>query len=203
LRVEIDEERRGLRVLVADEDVQALEQTTLLLRHLGHEVTGLAVEVAEAADRIAREDPDLAVVVVHRDDEHALNLIDELNEYASGPVVALLHGHDPEFISRAAERGISAYASSATRESVQAAIDVAMARHAELRALEEHVSRLEGALERRAVIERAKGILMERHGLSEQQAFERIRSHARANNRRVIDVAEEIGEGRVPPDARD
>jgi response regulator NasT len=203
LRVEIDEERRGLRVLVADEDVQALEQTTLLLRHLGHEVTGLAVEVAEAADRIAREDPDLAVVVVHRDDEHALNLIDELNEYASGPVVALLHGHDPEFISRAAERGISAYASSATRESVQAAIDVAMARHAELRALEEHVSRLEGALERRAVIERAKGILMERHGLSERQAFERIRSHARANNRRVIDVAEQIGEGRVPPDARD
>ncbi len=201
--MEIDEERRGLRVLVADEDVQALEQTTLLLRHLGHEVTGLAVEVAEAADRIAREDPDLAVVVVHRDDEHALNLIDELNEYASGPVVALLHGHDPEFISRAAERGISAYASSATRESVQAAIDVAMARHAELRALEEHVSRLEGALERRAVIERAKGILMERHGLSERQAFERIRSHARANNRRVIDVAEQIGEGRVPPDARD
>jgi response regulator NasT len=203
LRVQIDDERTGLRVLVADEDVHALEQTTVLLRHLGHEVTGLAVDVGEAADRIAREDPDLAVVVVHRDDEHALNLIEELNEYASGPVVALMHGHDPDFISRAAERGVSAYASSVTRESVQAAIDVAMARHAEVRALEEHVSRLEGALERRAVIERAKGILMERHRLSERQAFERIRSHARANNRRVIDVAEEIGEGRVPPDGRD
>jgi response regulator NasT len=202
LRVEIDEQRTGLRVLAADEDVHALEQTTVLLRRLGHEVTGLAVDVAGATDRIAQEDPDLAVVVVHRDYEHALNLIEELNEYASGPVIALLHGHDPEFVSRAAERGISAYASSATRESVQAAIDLAMARHAEVRELQEQVSRLEGALERRAVIERAKGILMERHGLSERQAFERIRTHARANNRRVVDVAEDIGAGRMPPPER-
>ena len=126
--MKIEDRRAGLRILAADEDVHALEQTSVLLRRLGHEVTGLAVDAAGAADRIAREDPDLAVVVVHRDDEHALNLIEELNEFASGPVVALLHRHDPEFISRAAERGISAYASSATRESVQAAIGRASCR---------------------------------------------------------------------------
>jgi len=202
-RVQIEDERAGLRILAADEDLKALEQTSGVLRRLGHQVTGMAVDAATAADRIAREDPDLAIVVVHRDDEHALNLIEELNEYSSGPVIALMHGHDPQFVSRAAERGIAAYATSATRESVQAAIDVAMARHAELRELAEHVSRLEGALERRAVIERAKGMLMERHGLSERQAFERIRTYARANNRRVVEVAEAIGEGRELPGRRD
>jgi AmiR/NasT family two-component response regulator len=176
-------ELTGLRVLAADEDERALRETTELLRELGHEVTDIAGDVATA------------VVVVHEDDEHALALIEELNEYASGPVIALLHGEDPAFVARAAERGISAYARQPTAASVQGAIDVAMARHAELRELHDQVERLEGAIERRAVIERAKGIVMERHGLGEREAFELLRAHARAHNRRVVAVAASVIEG--------
>lgn len=186
-----------LRVLAADEDEGALRETTELLRELGHEVTDVAVDVATAAQRIASDEPDLAVVVVDEDDDHALALIEELNEYGSGPVIALLHGDDPGFVARAAERGISAYAREPDAASVQGAIDVAMARHAEVRDLHEQVERLEGAIVRRAVIERAKGIVMERHGVSEREAFDRLRAHARANNLRVVGVAESVIDGRM------
>jgi response regulator NasT len=184
-----------LRVLAADEDERALRETMELLRYLGHEVTDVAVDVATAARRIASDEPDLAVVVVHEDDEHALALIEELNEYASGPVIALLHGDDPGFVARAAERGISAYAREPDAASVQCAIEVAMARHAEVRELHGQVERLEGALERRAVIERAKGIVMERHGIAEREAFDLVRAYARAHNLRVVSVAAAVIDG--------
>jgi response regulator NasT len=190
-------QRRGLKVLVADEDEQALESTEALLRQLGHEVTAIAVNVDEAAQSIARDEPHVSIVVVHTDDEHALDLIEEIGEFASGPVIALLPEEDPEFITRAAERGIFAYAGRPTAASVQGAIEVALRRGDEARELTEQVERLEGALERRAVIERAKGILMERHGIDEREAFERIRSHARANSRPVVELAQAVADGHL------
>jgi response regulator NasT len=57
------------------------------------------------------------------------------------------------------------------------------------------VEQLEGALDRRAVIERAKGILMERHSLDERAAFEMLRTHARSSNRRLVDIARAVNEG--------
>jgi AmiR/NasT family two-component response regulator len=191
------EQRRGLKVLAADEDEQALERTERLLRELGHEVTAIAVSVDEAAAAIARDEPDVSIVVVHTDDEHALDLIEEIGEFATGPVIALLPSEHPAFVTRAAERGIFAYAQTPTAESVQGAIEVALRRAEEARELTEQVERLEGALERRAVIERAKGILMERHGIDEREAFERIRSHARASSRPVVELAKAVADGHL------
>ncbi|HEU4978517.1 MAG TPA: ANTAR domain-containing protein [Solirubrobacteraceae bacterium] len=185
-------EQRGLRILAADEDEQALARTARLLHELGHEVTESAVDARTAAEYIARDDPDLAIVVVHRDDEHALDLIEEISSYASGPVIAVLQEEDAEFVARAAERGISAYAREQSPDAVQGAIEVAMRRHRELAALGDQISRLEGALDRRAAIERAKGILMERHGIDARSAFDRLRAHARATNRTVVDVARAV-----------
>jgi AmiR/NasT family two-component response regulator len=185
----------ALRVLVADEDRRALAELAAVIEDLGHEVTGSAVTAAEAADRIAREDPDLSFVMMHRDDEHALDLIAELGESASGPVVALLQHEDPEFVATAAERGVVAYAYPVTPETVQSAIEIATRRHAELARLGEAVEQLETALERRTVLERAKGILMERHRVDERRAFELLRRHARDSGRRAVDVARAVTEG--------
>jgi AmiR/NasT family two-component response regulator len=194
--VDDDRERgSGLRVLAADEDQNALDATAEILRGLGHEVTALAIGVREAADLIAADEPDLSLVVVHDDHEHALALIDELNEYASGPVIAVLSQTDSELVRKAAERGISAFAQTMDPAAVQSAIELAMERHRELEALSEKVEQLQGALERRAVIERAKGILMERHSLSERDAFELLRTHARSRNARVVDIARAVGDG--------
>jgi AmiR/NasT family two-component response regulator len=186
---------RGLRVLLADEDDSKLRRLGDVLEDLGHVVTPFAVSVREAAEIIAREDPDLAIVAVHEDDEHALELIGEAVEYAAGPVIAQVPDGDTDFVARAAERGISAWVESEEANSVQAAIEVAMRRYREARQLNEKVAQLETALERRGTIERAKGILMERHGVGEREAFELLREHARSGSRRVVDVANAVSDG--------
>ncbi len=185
----------GLRVLAADEDSAALDRLAALLHQLDHTVCAYAVEVAEVADRVAEEDPDVSIVVLHDDDDHALALIEEIGAYASGPVIALTLEEDPAFVARAAERGIAAQARPTEAGAVQSAIELALRRHAEVERLEAKVDELEGALARRAVIERAKGILMERHGIDDRAAFERLRAHARAERRRVVDVAAAVADG--------
>src|ERR687895_2497801 len=186
---------RHLRVLIADEDRDALRHLGSVLESLGHEVTPYVVSVAEAIELISTEDPDLAIVVVHKDDEHALALIQETVEYASGPVIAQTRDGDVDFVARAAERGISAWIESSAAEAVQGAIEVALRRYEEAQLLQAKVEQLESALERRSVIERAKGILMERHRVAEREAFELMRNHARSQSRRVVDVALAVTEG--------
>lgn len=185
---------QGLRILAADEDHEALERLGGMLSGLGHDVTAHAIEVSEVAEQVARADPDMSIVVLHRDDDHALALIDEISAYASGPVIVLTQEEDPEFVARAADLGIAAFAAPTSPDTVQSAIELALRRHAEVTRLETKVGQLEGALERRAVIERAKGILMERHGVDDLTAFERLRTHARSHRRRVVDVAREVAE---------
>jgi AmiR/NasT family two-component response regulator len=186
---------RGLTVLIADEREEALEPLGAALEALGHDVTPYAVSVAEASELIAREEPDLAIVVVHQDDDHALALIAEAVEFAPGPVIAYAADEDAEFVARAAEHGISAYVQSLSTEAVQGAIEVALRRHRETAALSAKVEQLEHAFARRALIERAKGILMERHRVDDRAAFALLRDHARSQNRRVVDVAHAVTEG--------
>ena len=186
---------RNLRVLIADEDEAALADLAAVLSELGHEVAPFAVSVPQAVERIGTEDPDVAIVMVHRDEEHALALIGEAVEYASGPVIAQVGEGEPGFVERAAELGISASVDSLAPGAHQAAIEVALRRSRERAELGEKVGQLEGALERRAVIERAKGILMERNGLDEGGAFAALRDHARSTNKRVVDVARAVTEG--------
>jgi AmiR/NasT family two-component response regulator len=183
-------------VLAADEDQAALARTASVLETLGHEVTATAVDLAQVTEAVAREEPDLSIVVVHRDEPHALDLIEEISAFAGGPVIAMqANDDDPEFARLAAERGIYAAVRGGDSDALQSAIEVAMRRHAETRRLVEQVDRLETALERRAVIERAKGMLMERHGITDREAFDRIRGFARSNNRTVVDVAGAVATG--------
>jgi AmiR/NasT family two-component response regulator len=184
-----------LRVLAANEDRQALEGLATKLGELGHEVVSFAIRVDEAGEKIAAEDPDLAMVKVSSDDGHALALITEITEYARGPVIALLDDENPDFVAAAADRGIFAYVRPVSPETLQGAVEVAMRRHAETERLEEKVEQLETALERRGVIERAKGIVMERHGVGERAAFEMLREQARSSGRRVVDVAQAVLDG--------
>ena len=185
----------GLRILTADEDESTLQATDKILEALGHVVTGHATSAAKAGELIAREDPDLSIVVVDDDDEHALDLIDEMSAYARGPIIALVGGHDPGFVSSAAERGIYAFARMRFLDEVEGAIELALRRHAETARLTEQVEQLESALERRGAIERAKGILMERHKVDERQAFELLRRQARKSNRRVVEIATAVADG--------
>jgi len=186
---------KGLKILTADEDESTLRETDKILEALGHTVTGHATSAAAAGELIAREDPDLSIVVVDSDDEHALDLIDEMGAYARGPIIAIVGAHEPGFVSSAAERGIYAFARMNFVDEVEGAIELALQRHAETARLAEQVSQLESALERRGAIERAKGIIMERHRVDERKAFELLRTQSRKSNRRVVELARAVADG--------
>jgi AmiR/NasT family two-component response regulator len=193
---------RNLRILLANERKEDLQALGDILDRLGHEVTPFAVSVAEATDLIAREEPDLAFVVLDGDDEHGLALIAETVTYASGPVlVTVRQAQSPDTIARAADMGIMGYVDSWAPDDVQGAIDVAIRRHREEQRLTEKVEQLESALDRRVVIERAKGTLMERHRLDDRGSFDLLREHARSSSRRVVDVAQAVLDGHalLPP----
>jgi len=186
----------ALRILLANEREEDLTRLAGVLEELGHDVTPFAVSVKEAVELIAREDPDVAFVVFDGDDQHGLALLSETVEYASGPVlVTVRSAESPHTVARAADMGIAGYVDSWAPEDVQAAIEVALRRHREAERLNEKVEQLESALQRRALIERAKGILMERHGIDDRQAFELLRERARGSGRRVVDIAQAVLEG--------
>src|SRR5437764_14751322 len=175
-----------LRVLIANHLSERLDQVAEAVRGLGHGVLARRASLEEVGAATAAEKPDLAIVIVEESSEHALALIGRIVREATSPVIAVLDVEDREFIAEAAKRGIFAYIAGRTDpDELQSSIDVALRRFAEYHSLE-------GAFWRRAVTERAKGVLMERHSIDEQEAFNLLREHARRTNRKIVDVAEAV-----------
>jgi AmiR/NasT family two-component response regulator len=179
------EEPRELRVLVADETERHLEPLSRAVEILGHDVVCQALETAQVSSATHEHRPDIAIVVFHEDTDHALDLIAEIVHESACPVMVLMEDADREFVAAAAERGVFAHLDSTDENELQGAIDVAVQRFRQYRRLQE-------AFERRARIERAKGLLMERHGIDEREAFERLRGQARVSRRKLLDVVDEL-----------
>jgi AmiR/NasT family two-component response regulator len=179
-----------LRVLVANQRPQRLDYVTTIVASLGHEVIARSIEVEDVAVLTARERPDVALVGLGASSKHALDLIDRIVRAAACPVIAILETDDREFVNEAAKRGIFAYISDGDAEQLQSSLDIVLRRFAEFQ-------NLEGAFARRALIERAKGILMERHDVGEAAAFELLRAHSRSSNRKLIDIAHAVVDGRA------
>ncbi|HEX5938074.1 MAG TPA: ANTAR domain-containing protein [Actinomycetota bacterium] len=153
---------------------------------MGHDVIARESSLPEVARITASERPDVALVIVHEENAKGLEMIDRIVHEATCPVIAVLDVQDEGFIREAAKRGIFAYiADGHDPEEMQSAIDIVLRRFAEYQDLE-------GAFGRRAVTERAKGILMERHEINEQAAFDMLRDESRRTNRKLVDLAEAI-----------
>ena len=171
-----------LRVLIANERRDRLELLAQVVTGLGHDVIAREVNVTEVGAVTAREHPDVALVGLGLSSEHALDLIGEIVREASCPVIALLHARDPAYVKEAARRGVFAYIVDTTPEELQSAIDITLQRFTEYHSLQ-------GAFGRRAVIEQAKGILMARHSIDGDKAFEMLRTHSQNGGQKLADVA--------------
>jgi AmiR/NasT family two-component response regulator len=174
-----------LRILVADGRRERLDEVAGTVSGLGHDVVGQA-SLDDVAALTASQRPDAAIVIVGESTEHALGLIGRIVAEAACPVIAILDVEDAGFIREAAKRGIFAYITGGKDgAALQSSLDVVLVRFAEYHGLE-------GAFGRRAITERAKGILMERHAVDEQRAFEMLREQARRTNSKIIEVAEAV-----------
>ena len=189
----------NLRVLIANERRDRLELLAQVVIGLGHDVIAREIDVKEVGAATAREHPDVALVGLGSSSQHALELISEIVREASCPVIAILHAGDPAYVREAAKRGVFAYIIDGTPEELQSAIDITLQRFSEYQSLQ-------GAFGRRATIEQAKGILMARHAVNEDAAFEMLRHHSQTSGRKVIDIAEAVVESHTllnaePPEA--
>jgi AmiR/NasT family two-component response regulator len=181
-------ETEHLRVLIANERRDRLALVAPIVAALGHEVIAREIDVEDVGPVTARERPDVALVGLGESSDHALGLIEKIVHEASCPVIVLLHAPDPSFVKEASKRGVYAYITDADALDWQSSIDIVLRRFAEYHDLE-------GAFGRRAITERAKGILMERHAVDESAAFDMLRAHSRSTNRKLVDVASAVVDG--------
>ncbi len=181
-------ETEHLRVLIANERKDRLALVVPIVAALGHEVIAREINVEDVGAVTAREHPDVALVGLGESSEHALDMIDRIVREAACPVIVLIHARDPEFVKEASKRGVFAHISDADVEDWQSSIDIVLRRFAEYHDLE-------GAFGRRALIERAKGILMERHAIDEASAYDLLHENSRVNNRKLLDLATAVVDG--------
>ncbi len=179
-----------LRVLIANERPDRLERVALIVAGLGHEVIARQLEVSEVGQVTREVRPDVALVGLGASSEHALELISKIVHEAACPVITLLEARDQAYVHEAARRGVFAYITDTDSEQLESAIDIVLRRFAEFH-------NLEGAFGRRAVIEQAKGILMARHAINQERAFEMLRSYSQHNGRKLVNVAEAIVESHL------
>jgi response regulator NasT len=181
----MDEHPPRLRVLIADQDQRRIAEIEGVIKKLGHIVVARLFDVSEIAEATQREAPDVAIVGVDGKQSHALDLISAIVKQAACPVIADIVADEDSFIEKAARRGIFAYVKHGERPDMERAIDIVLNRYAEF-------TRLHGALQTGATIEQAKGILMERHGISPDEAFAELRARARNTNQSVFAVAQAV-----------
>jgi response regulator NasT len=185
-----------MRVLVADDNPVVALGLAERLRSLGHEPIGPAADGDEAIELARQSAPDLYLFDIDMPKVDGLEAATALaGEGLRRPVVVVTGVDDPSLIERSIASGVSAYLTKPvdSRE-LQAALELAAARHAEFEALEAEVDRAQQALEDRKLVERAKGLLMTALDLSEQDAFRRLQLTARERNLRLADVAGRIVE---------
>lgn len=171
-----------LRVLIANETRERREALVEVLAELGHEVIDRDVSANEIVAIPSGERPDVSLVGVARRSERAFDFMSRMVRDACCPVIALLTSEDPARVREAARRGAFAYVVDDSPAELQSAIEITVLRYAEYHDLQD-------AFERRATIEQAKGILMERHSIDDERAFALLREHARRNGRKLVAVA--------------
>jgi len=184
---------RRIRILVAEDETIIRLDLVELLRRAGMDVVGEAHD-GEQAISLARElQPDLAIMDVKMPKVDGIEAARRIINERPIPIVMLTAYGQEELVARAAEAGVFGYLVKPFRESdLLPAIHTARARHEELAALREEAESLAEALAARKAIERAKGLLMEKEGLSEADAFARLRKASQVSGRPLKVVADAV-----------
>jgi response regulator NasT len=184
-------------ILVVDELPEPLEHAVHLVEDAGHQVVAQATDLGGVMSALAQHHVDALVVAMHEDREHALRLIEAVAARCDCPIVLLFDRDDPALVRDALDRGADAYADRETLGSIESALLLARRRHDEVHGLARQIRELEGGAARRALIERAKGVVMERHGVEERAAYEMLRRRARSSRVTLAHVAEAVLDARA------
>jgi AmiR/NasT family two-component response regulator len=183
----------AMRILIAEDETIIRLDLRDVLERAGHDVCAEARDGEEAVALALTEEPELAILDVKMPRLDGIEAARRILAERPIPIVMLTAYGQEELVARAVEAGVFGYLVKPFRETdLLPAIQTARARHAELEALREEAESLAEALATRKVVERAKGLLMEREGLSENDAFVRLRRASQASGRSLGVVAEAV-----------
>jgi response regulator NasT len=189
----VEEGATRWRIIIADDESLIRLDLREMLTHLGYDVIGEAGDGRSAMDLARRLRPDLLIMDIKMPDLDGISAAEELTRERIAPVVLVTAYSDQLLVERAREAGVVGYVVKPFREAeLMPVIELSRARFDEFRTLEREVGNLKDALETRKLIERAKGVLMESHGLRESEAFHRIRKTSMDARKSMKEVAEAI-----------
>jgi len=182
-----------LRILIADDESIRMMSLRKQLAALGHRVVAEASNGEEAVALAAATQPDLAILDIKMPGADGIEAAQRITRARPIPIILLTAYNEAELVERAAQANISAYLMKpVAEEDLLPAITLALIRFRQFEALRREVSDLREALEARKIIERAKGILVRRLDLTEEEAFRRLQKQSQDSNRKLAEVAEAI-----------
>ncbi len=184
---------QAYRIVIADDESIIRLDLKKVLEDAGHTVIGEASD-GESAVNLARSlHPDIVILDIKMPVMDGLSAAKILTDEAIAPVLLLTAYSEAELVERAKDAGVFGYLVKPFQESdLRPAIELATARFEQMRALEEQVGELEDKLETRKLLERAKGILMDNHGLKEAEAFRRIQVQSMTTRKSMREIAEAV-----------
>ena len=185
--------KESLRIAVAEDERDMREYLQEALSRLGHEVVAVADSGRRLVEQCRAVDPDLVIADITMPDGDGIEASAAVNRVKKTPVILVSAHHDAALLERAAANPVLAYLVKPIKEpDLAAAIAVALSRFRQAQAAEKEAADLRQALEDRKVIERAKGAVIKRLGLEEDEAFRRMRSLASNQNRKLVEVARAV-----------
>jgi response regulator NasT len=185
--------KRLLRVLVADDEPEIRDYLSEALPRLGHEVVGTASSGRELIDKARATNPDLVIADIRMPDIDGIEAAMVLNRDRQVPVIIVSAHHDAETLTRLGADHIMGYLIKPVSEAeLKAAITLALVRYRHFLALSREAADLRQALEDRKLVEKAKGAVMKRLRVDEDEAFRRLRKHASDQNLKLAEISRRV-----------
>lgn len=186
---------KALRIAVADDEPEMREYLQETLSLLGHELTCAVATGRELLEHCQESPPDLIITDIKMPDKDGIDASMEICRKHPLPVILVSAYHDQDLVDRALADHVLAYLVKPIKQAdLETAIALVMRRFKEFHALQQQADDLRQALEDRKIVERAKGVLMNRAGLSEPDAFRRLQKLSSEKNRKMVEIARTIVE---------
>ncbi len=181
------------RILIAEDNDLVSLTLEEQLKDLGYHVVGIARTGTEAIHLTKRLRPDVIMMDIRMPEMDGTEAASRIRARYPVPIIMLTAYADKETVRKAESAGALGYLVKPVKEAeLGPAINIAIARFKELRSLQVEVSELQDSLDSRKIVERAKGILMDRLGMTEREAYDRLRQRARDKRLRMRDIAHAI-----------
>ena len=192
-RAKANTKSKSLRLVIADNESIIRLDLRERLEEAGHEVVGEAIDGRKAVDLTRMHRPDLVIMDIKMPDMDGITAARKISEAKLAPVLLLTAFSQPEIVEQAKDSGVLGYLVKPVKESnLFPAMEIALSRWQEMQGLEQELDKLKDSLELRKTVDRAKGILMAAHKLSEDEAYRRIQRYAMAKRVTIKAVAEAI-----------